>query len=240
MTEPEWGARVGADGSFAYRDYDDQDHSWSDAHDLARDWWSDSSTRGARGGEWRTQARPLVDDVLQAGHPASVEVLQALADEAASDEELVVHGAGPLEDLLSHHGHAEAFVDEIERRAVSATTFPHCGERTLVGPGRAGVRTESAVPTRGNRAGSHRAAQEGTQEATGWEGTARWTRLTSTAAWSRQRHVSVFANVRPFCIELHNVHAERLSQHPRSRPRALPSRRYRVRPDTRPTAQINR
>jgi hypothetical protein len=119
VSESEWGARVGQDGSFVYRDEDDEDHSFRDVRSLARAWWSDS--RG--GGDWRTEAHPLVSDLLEAGHPASIDVLQALVDDADSVEDLNFVGAGPLEDLLSHQGHAKAFVDEIERRARQQPRF---------------------------------------------------------------------------------------------------------------------
>jgi hypothetical protein len=65
----------------------------------------------------------MVDDLLDVGHPVSIAVLQALVDEAVSDEELGFVGAGPLEDLLAHNGHAELFVDEVERRATQQPRF---------------------------------------------------------------------------------------------------------------------
>lgn len=56
----------------------------------ASEWW------------WAVEA---VDEVLQLGGKSAVQMVVALADAVADDEEALAYvGAGPIEDLLNHHG----------------------------------------------------------------------------------------------------------------------------------------
>jgi hypothetical protein len=123
MTDEEWAARVEADGRVVYLDGDETERTWLTVTDLALEWWADSVPRtgGKRG--WRTAAHPAVNDLLEQGDPAVLTVIDALINEAASDEELDYVGASALEDLLCHYGHAAAFVDAVERRARQQARF---------------------------------------------------------------------------------------------------------------------
>jgi hypothetical protein len=55
----------------------------------------------AQKGSW---AHDVVYDAVEAGDPAVIELLAALAEAAPSEEDAGLVGAGPLEDLLSVHG----------------------------------------------------------------------------------------------------------------------------------------
>jgi hypothetical protein len=116
----DWGARVDSDGAFHYVDLGAGESVWVDAAEVARDWWADSIVRG---GELATNAHDLLSELSGEGHPATVDILQALVDEAATDDELGFIGAGPLEDLLSHDGHGLRFVDEVAKRARQQPRF---------------------------------------------------------------------------------------------------------------------
>ena len=95
-----WGAHVDDGSIFRYSGFDDTVAVWAGADAVAQDWWNDSALRRPHG-EWVTEAHSLVSDLSQMGQPAIVDIIQALVDQGASDNELDFVGAGPLEDLLS-------------------------------------------------------------------------------------------------------------------------------------------
>lgn len=122
VDDPPWGAHVDDGSIFRYSGFDDTVAVWAGADAVAQDWWDDSALRRPHG-EWVTEAHSLVSDLSQMGQPAIVDIIQALVDQGASDNELDFVGAGPLEDLLSHDGHALAFADEVEKRARQQPRF---------------------------------------------------------------------------------------------------------------------
>jgi hypothetical protein len=77
--------------------------------DIVHEYWEHwRRSRGDRAdrleAEKGSRARDVVYDAVQAGDPAVIELLAALAEAAPSEEDAGLVGAGPLEDLLSVHG----------------------------------------------------------------------------------------------------------------------------------------
>ena len=122
MDNSPWGDHVDDGGTFRYTGFDDTVAVWAGADAVAQDWWSDSPLRRPCG-EWLKQVQSLVSELSETGHPSTIDIIQALVDQAQSDNELDFVGAGPLEDLLSHNGHALAFADEVEKRARQQPRF---------------------------------------------------------------------------------------------------------------------
>lgn len=89
---------------------------WDSLVDLAKAYWAEHP--GEPGGDYGP-AREMVDDLLEAGHAGSVDLLSALASTAGDDDALGFLGAGPVEGLMSHSGHGELFIDELERATAS-------------------------------------------------------------------------------------------------------------------------
>jgi hypothetical protein len=128
-----WSARMAAvnpdissDGQVRWLDIDEA-HGWLSLRDLATDYWrymhldareqeSDSMTA------WGC-VYAFVDPEDGKPHPRAMDLLQALVDTAAGVNDLNLIGCGPLESLLSHSGHGEAFVDEVERHARQQPAF---------------------------------------------------------------------------------------------------------------------
>ena len=120
-------ADITDDGRCSWIGYDDEPLvEWESLTAVADDYWATSGYRSSLV-SWREDAigpaTSFVMNVMQVGHPRSVDLLQALVDAAASEEELDFVGAGPLKDLLSHHRHAAEFVDDVERRARQQSRF---------------------------------------------------------------------------------------------------------------------
>ena len=91
---------------------------------VADDFWA-TAYRNPSSGPDGAELGPafyFVDEVLRAGHPSSVDLIQALVDAAQSEDELGYVGAGPLEDLISRDT-AGAFVERIERAAADDARF---------------------------------------------------------------------------------------------------------------------
>ena len=107
------GAVIDRDGVVSY---DDLGHRWVSLHDLAADYWRWQRLSEQAKQEDEMAAWSCVDDLMRTPVPQALDVIQALLDLAETDQELCNVGAGPLEDLLSHFGHGEQFVDEVERR----------------------------------------------------------------------------------------------------------------------------
>jgi hypothetical protein len=94
----------------------DGTYEWESLTALADDYWRWSRSSG-RERERDMVVWSCVEEITASPAARAVDVIQALVDGAASDQELVGVGAGPLEDLLAHNGHGLRFVDEVERRA---------------------------------------------------------------------------------------------------------------------------
>lgn len=97
------------------------DPASSDLAQLAGDWWEhqrlSSGSREERkslelGGSARARAaRDLVDETVQRGGSAAVELLAVLADATPLGDDGTAVGAGPLEDLIHEHG--DDLIDEV-------------------------------------------------------------------------------------------------------------------------------
>jgi len=87
---------------------------WASLGEMATRYWLDHA--GHDDASFRP-AQAFVGEFIEVGDPASVDVIQALVDAAPTDADLAFVGAGPLEDLMSHHRHGVTFVDEVERHA---------------------------------------------------------------------------------------------------------------------------
>jgi hypothetical protein len=112
-------ASIGADGSCHLSEsFDGNDALWPTLEAWASDWFT----------EWRGKGpeRPASEFISAACSDAVAGVVDALivlAEKANGDAELLSWvGAGPLEDLVSHYGHATAVVDDVERAARQSTS----------------------------------------------------------------------------------------------------------------------
>ncbi|SOD70779.1 hypothetical protein SAMN05892883_0421 [Jatrophihabitans sp. GAS493] len=94
---------------------------WGSMAEVASQYWNDSDYRRAKG--VYGPAQEFVASLTRSGSPAAIDAIQALVDAAITDAELEFVGAGPLEDLVSHSGHASKFVDDVERRARQQPRF---------------------------------------------------------------------------------------------------------------------
>ena len=98
--------------------------------EFADAWWAER--RDFAQSDTADPNAPLPDDPAQdqvfewvvSGSPLALEAIVVLVNAAESVAELLTVGAGPLEDLLSHHGHAEAFVEDVEIRARRSDRSP--------------------------------------------------------------------------------------------------------------------
>lgn len=101
-------ARVLSDGTCQMVDVTGDVLSWPSLSAWAREWLN----------EWRAEvsgaASEFVDDMTETGADGVLDALVALC-ELAAPAELEWVGAGPLEDLLSHSGHAEQVLSEVDR-----------------------------------------------------------------------------------------------------------------------------
>jgi hypothetical protein len=109
-------ARIDDDGRVRYDDLGTP-YEWASLQDLAADYWRWQRLPRQEQEDDRMAAWSCVDDLMDRPAPVALDVIEALLILAKSDQERCDVGAGPLEDLLSHRGHGERFVDEVERRA---------------------------------------------------------------------------------------------------------------------------
>ena len=105
-------ARLNADSSCEVADPDTGVVRWPTVEAWADAWI----------GEWLENesgpASAFLDALTDGARPGVVGVLISLANRADGDPEILSWiGAGPLEDLVSHSGHGEDVIDEIERAA---------------------------------------------------------------------------------------------------------------------------
>ncbi len=82
---------------------------WVSYADLAAAWWAEAGA----GEDDPTPARELVYAATAARRPDVLAIVAALAAAAPGEDGPAYVGAGPLEDLLSHDGHDDAYVTEV-------------------------------------------------------------------------------------------------------------------------------
>lgn len=122
-------ARILPDGTYEVRNIDGLVTRWSEptawADDWLREWRSDSTG----------PASEFLFDATRDAMRGVVEVLVALATAAAwLPEQLGWVGAGPLEDLVSHEGHAATVMSEVESAAQASTPFRSALAHVVLGP----------------------------------------------------------------------------------------------------------
>jgi hypothetical protein len=87
---------------------------WDSLLELASAYWAERP--GEPGGVYGP-AQQTVSNLIDSGSSDCVDLLSALAATSPDDEAIVFVGAGPVEDLMSHSGQGERFIDELERKA---------------------------------------------------------------------------------------------------------------------------
>lgn len=110
------GARIDPEGRVQFDDID-ASHEWASVDELAADFWRWQRLDTKEQQLDSMAAYFCIDDLMASPDPGALDVVEALLASAETDQECCYVGAGPLEDLLSHHGHGRRFVGEVEQRA---------------------------------------------------------------------------------------------------------------------------